>query len=478
MKSFFYLFGLSAVLYSCKQHGDFKKFTHDPVLYSKTVKKLNDVVLYNNFAPVVASRNYAYANIAAYECIAAGDSSYQSLHGQIRHLPRLPKPDTAKPVDFQLAALLSFVKVGNAVTFPEGVLMEYYEGLKRGADSAGMPEELLEATVAFSDTVVATIMKWSKGDNYAQTRSSEKFTVTSEDGRWTPTPPAYSQAMEPHWCDIRTLLLDSASQFDAPPPPAFNMTDTASEYYRQAMEVKRVGDSLTGEQKHIADFFDDNPFNLHVTGHVMYATKKFSPPGHWMNIVGIAAQKADADFATTVAAYTATSIALFDGFISCWKTKFQSNATRPETVINRYVDPSWQPYIQTPPFPTYVSGHSVISAASAEVMTHFFGDSLQYTDTSELEFGVPNRTFRSFRHAADEASWSRLYGGIHFRADLEEGAVVGRKIGEYIVKKLRMKKPAATAFKTAETFSKPHTLVSSAKLKAWAFEKVLKPVNS
>jgi hypothetical protein len=442
MNRLLYLCCFTIVLFSCKQHGDFKKFTHNPLLYSKTVKKLNDVVLYNNFAPVVASRNYAYANIAAYECIAAGDSNYQSLHGQIRHLPQMPKPAVGKPVDFQLAALLSFVKVGNDVTFPEGVLMDYYEGLKMSADSAGMPEDVLENTVAFSDAIVATIMKWSKDDNYAQTRSSEKYSVTTEEGRWIPTPPAYSQAMEPHWCDIRTLVLDSATEFDAPPPPKYDMKDSTSEYCRQVMEVKHVGDSLTDEQKHIADFFDDNPFNLHVTGHVMYATKKFSPPGHWMNIVGIAAEKAKSDFNTTVAAYTATSIALFDGFISCWKTKFECNSIRPETVINKYIDPNWRPYIQTPPFPSYVSGHSVISAASAEVMTHFFGDNFAYTDTSELEFGVPNLSFKSFRDAAQQAGQSRIYGGIHYRADNEQGALVGQKIGEFVVSKLRMKKSA------------------------------------
>jgi hypothetical protein len=202
------------------------------------------------------------------------------------------------------------------------------------------------------------------------------------------------------------------------------------------MEVKNTVANLTEEQKHIADFFDDNPFNLHVTGHVMYATKKFSPPGHWMNIVGIAAQKAGADFDKTVAAYTETSIALFDGFIACWKSKFTTNTIRPETVINKFLDPAWQPYIQTPPFPSYVSGHSVISSASAEVMTHHFGDHFAYTDTSELEFGIPNRSFQSFREAAQEAGWSRLYGGIHFRSDLEKGNDVGKKIGEYVVHRL------------------------------------------
>ncbi len=441
MKIFFYLSCIIAGLSSCKQNKDYTKFTHDPLLYCKTVKKINDVVLYNNFPPVIASRNYAYANIAAYECVAAGDSSYQSLAGQIKHLPEMPKPPADKKIDFHLAALLSVVKVGNAVTFPEGVLLDYWKELQESADSAGMPSDVLENTVAFSDTIAAVIMKWSKGDNYAKTRSAERFSVKAEDGRWIPTPPAYAQAMEPHWCDIRTLVLDSAAQFTPPPPPPYNVKDSTSFYSKELMEVKTVGENLTKDQKHIAEFFDDNPFNLHVIGHVMYATKKFSPPGHWMNIVGIAAKKSGVDFNTTVASYAATSIALFDGFISCWDTKFKINSIRPETVINKYFDPAWQPYIQTPPFPSYVSGHSVISAASAETMTHFYGENFSYTDTSQLEFGIPSRSFKSFREAALEASWSRLYGGIHFRSDLEQGNKVGAEIGEFIVKKLTFKKP-------------------------------------
>lgn len=397
-------------------------------------------MLYNNFSPVVASRNYVYANIAAYECIAAGDSNYLSLSGQIKHLPVLPKPIAGKPVNFELAAMLAFVKVGNAVTFPEGVLLDYWNELQSRARNEDMPDDLLENTVAFSDTIAASILKWSKGDNYAKTRSSERYTVNQLDGRWIPTPPAYAQALEPHWCDIRPLLLDSASQFLPPPPPVYNMKDTNSTYCREVMEVKNVVENLTPEQKHIAEFFDDNPFNLHITGHVMYATKKFSPPGHWMNIVGIAAEKAKSDFNSTVAAYTETAIALYDGFIACWKSKFTTNTIRPETVINKYVDPTWQPFIQTPPFPSYVSGHSVISAASAEVMTRHFGDNFSYIDTSEKEFGIANRSFKSFREAALEASWSRLYGGIHFRSDLEKGNEMGIRIGEFIVNKLRLRR--------------------------------------
>jgi hypothetical protein len=217
------------------------------------------------------------------------------------------------------------------------------------------------------------------------------------------------------------------------------MKDSTSAYCKEVMEVKKVAETLTEEQKHIADFFDDNPFKMNVTGHVMYATKKFSPPGHWMNIVGIAAQKAGADFNKTVSAYTETSIALFDGFISCWKAKYQYNTVRPETVINKLLDPNWQPYIQTPPFPSYVSGHSVISAAAAEVMTKYFGDNFAYTDSSEREFGIRDRSFKSFRHAAQEASLSRLYGGIHFRCDLDRGNEVGTRLGKYISRKVALR---------------------------------------
>ena len=438
---FWSVFAGTTILASCTEKaGNYQAFTEDPLLYSKTVKKLNDVVLENNFPPMIATRNYAYANIAAYETMVAGNPKFQSLTGQIKHLPSMPKPEAGKTIDFALATLLSFTKVGNAVTFPEGSMMEYYDELKKHAKEAGMTSEILKNTVAFSDTVVATILKWSKKDNYAETRSAEKYTVRDEDGRWVPTPPMYAQAVEPKWNTIRCLTLDSCSQFMPPRPPVYDIKNKSGLYYKSLLEVKNIGDSLTDEQKHIADFWDDNPFKLNVSGHVMFATKKFSPAGHWMNIVGIAAKEAKADFATTVAAYAETSIALFDAFISCWDEKFRSNFVRPETAINRYLDEEWRPYIQTPPFPSYTSGHATISAAAAEVMTQWFGDHLSFTDTSSLEFGIESRQIKSFREAAKEAGLSRLYGGIHYRFDNAEGNTCGKHLGEFIVQRLKLKK--------------------------------------
>lgn len=416
------------------------KFFNNQLLYNKTVKKLNDVVLENNFPPMIASRNYVYASIAAFECIAAGDSNYISLSGQIKHMPAMPKPEQGKEINYDLAAMFAFTKVGNAVTFPEGSMMGYYGDLKKMADSIGISQDVIKNTMTFSDSIVAAVMAWSKKDNYAQTRSAERYTVLYNiPGRWTPTPPAYTSAVEPHWKEIRPMVMDSASQFRPTPPPAFDIANKNSAYYKAMIEVKNVGDSLTDEQKHIAEFWDDNPVKTNVIGHVTIITKKFSPPGHWMNIIGIGAKAAKADFRTTVAAYAHTAIALFDAFISCWDEKFRSNYVRPETMINT-IDEKWRPYIQTPPFPSYTSGHATNSAAAAEVMTHWFGNNLSFTDTSLLEFGIKNREIKSFRAAAEEAAMSRLYGGIHYRFDNENGIVAGRKLGEYIANRLKLKK--------------------------------------
>jgi membrane-associated phospholipid phosphatase len=410
----------------------------DPLLYCKTVKQLNDVVLQNNFPPMIAARNYAYANIAAYECLAGGDSTLASLSGRIRHMPNMPVPADAQDVYYPLASLLAFIQVGNAVTFPEGSLMAHYQELLNKADSVGLSENRIHETKRYADAVSKTILNWSKNDNYAETRSAARFEVKEATGRWVPTPESYTSALEPHWRSIKPFVMDSAAQFRPGRPPVFSM-DRQSLYYTSLMEVKETVDSLTDEQKHIADFWDDNPFRMNVVGHVMFASKKFSPAGHWMNIVGIAAKKAGADFTTTVSAYTLTSIALFDAFISCWDEKYYSNYIRPETVINKEISVEWRPYIETPPFPSYTSGHSTISSAAAEVMTAFFGDALSFTDTSLLEFGIKSREIKSFRQAAQEASISRLYGGIHYRFDLDSGNAAGARVGQLVTRRLFQK---------------------------------------
>ncbi len=430
-------------LFSCQQTDNPQAIAYfnRADLYSKTVKQLNDIVLMNNFPPMIASRNYVYACIAGYECVAAGDKQFNSLHQQIKHLPALPSLPHLTAVNYQLAALLSLVKVGNAVTFPEGSLMTVYNSLLHDADSLGLTKKTINQTTEFSDSVVMMILRWSKKDAYAQTRSGVKYTIKeNEIGRWVPTPPQYMDAVEPNWAKIRPMIIDSAKQFSALPPPIVDIKNKNSAYYKALLEVKTIGEQLTTEQKHIASFWDDNPFKIHVVGHVRYATKSFSPSGHWLNIIGIAAKHNNDNFNITAALFAQGAIALFDAFISCWQQKYYANYVRPETMIAKHLSTEWNPFIQTPPFPSYVSGHATISAAIAEVMTKHFGEKFSFIDTSLLEFGIANRQIVSFRMAAEEAAMSRLYGGIHYRFDNDEGNTMGKKIGLFIAQKLQLEK--------------------------------------
>ena len=172
----------------------------------------------------------------------------------------------------------------------------------------------------------------------------------------------------------------------------------------------------------------------------MFATKKISPGGHWINITATACRNSNADVITSADAYLRVALSLVDGFISCWDEKYRSLLIRPETYINQYIDENWVPTLQTPPFPEYTSGHSVISAAAADVLTGVFGESFAFTDSTEIEFGLAPRSFTSFKQAADEAAVSRFYGGIHYVPACEIGKVEGAALGEFVRKKIRTKK--------------------------------------
>ncbi len=426
---------------ACHTKTDYEKIFNDPDLYCSTVHELNTIVMGNNFSPIVASRNYLYAAVAGYEVIAAGyPDKYNSFAGQLRGLGPVPKPPTGQKIDLEFSSLLAYCKLGESVTFPAGSMKYYTDSLKQLATDHGMPADIFENSIAYSDTVSSVIMEWSKHDNYLQTRGATEYEVKDSPGRWVPTPPAYSPAAEPHWREIRGLVIDSVNQFMPEPPYTFNVTDKNSPYYKEVKLSQNIVDSLSDEQVWIADFWDDNPFKLNVSGHLMFGTKKFSPPGHWMGIVGIAAKKSGADFKETTYAYAITSVALFDAFIQCWNIKYIYNTLRPETAINKYFDPNWRPHLQTPPFPEYSCGHCTISAAAAETLTSVFGDQFAYTDSTELEFGIRSRSYKSFREAALETQYSRFYGGIHYNYCCARSNVMGRELGDLVVERLKMKK--------------------------------------
>ena len=407
-------------------------------LLHAAVQRLSSVIVYDIFSPPQASRAYAYASVAAYEALRPAHPEYRTLAGQLNGLTPVPAPDSGVRYNLPLASVHAFMTVGKAMTFSR----DRMDSLRTALDQQirrrgkGVPDSVYARSIAYGERVAEHILAWSKQDNYLQTRGMPKYTVTSEVGRWIPTPPAYMDAVEPNWAKIRPFVMDSSSQFRAERPFAFD-TAKGSPYFRQVMEVYEARRQVTDEQRAFVSFWDCNPYVMHVQGHAMFATKKITPGGHWMGIVAIASRKRGADLMGSASAYARTAVALADGFIASWDTKFATSMIRPETVINRYVDEAWEPLLQTPPFPEYTSGHSVISTAAARVLTDEFGEAVAFVDSTEMEYGLPPRAFTSFAQAADEAAISRLYGGIHFRQAIEQGAVQGRRVGDLVTARVR-----------------------------------------
>ncbi|RMG61598.1 MAG: phosphatase PAP2 family protein, partial [Bacteroidetes bacterium] len=398
--------------------GAYAPAVQNPALYHRTMKALTDIIVYDIFSPPVASRIYAYPSIAAYEVMAQGNPDFRSMAGQLHELTPIPTADTTQPLSLEVAALRAFITVGRSMIFSEEKMDVYEEALWGELAAAGVPDAVLKNSHAYGDQVAAHIKAWADGDNYKETRTFPRYTVSDEPGRWTPTPPDYMDGIEPHWNQIRPFIIDSATQFVPVPPTAYDM-DPNSQFYKEMMEVYEAVNNLDDEQRQIAEFWDCNPFVTHHQGHVMFATKKITPGGHWIGITKIACLKAETDFMETVEAYARTSIALADAFISCWDEKYRSNLIRPETVINQHIDEDWLPLLQTPPFPEYTSGHSVISSAAAVTLTDLFGDNFDFVDSTEVEYGLTVRNYGSFLEASSEAAISRLYGGIHYMPAIE-----------------------------------------------------------
>lgn len=435
-----FLFILSLLITACKTNNtEYQLAASNPEFLHRSIKAITDRIVHDIFSPPVASRIYAYTCIAGYEALVPFHNELVSLAEQVNGLEPLPQPEAGKEYSDALACVQATLQVGRALIFSESDLDIFYDQVMNEFRNTGMPDDVFERSVKYGNDVANHILAWANKDNYKQSRSFPKFSITDDPGRWRPTPPAYMDAVEPHWTTIRPFVLDSSRQFIPQPPVPFS-TKKDSPFYKAAYAVYETGKNLTEEQRQIASFWDCNPFVMNVHGHVMFASKKISPGGHWINIVRVACTTKQADMATSAEAYARVAIALADGFISCWDEKYRSNLVRPETYINQYIDENWLPLLQTPPFPEHTSGHSVISTAAAVTLTDFFGDNFEFTDNTELEFGLPARSFKSFLQASEEAAISRFYGGIHYMAAIEEGVKQGRKVGQWVVGQISTRK--------------------------------------
>ena len=440
MKVQFCVYMLVSMVLSCTQPS--KSIVISPEVFHASVDKVMEIQIHDIFSPPVASRVFVYPNIAAYEILAQNNHGMQSLAGKVKDLKTIPLPKNRKNTNLELAAIVAHMELSKTLIFSEDKMSVLQDSLYAEWKSINRRE--FDRSKAYALKVVNHIKDWMDEDNYDQTRTMPKFNVNIDDpSRWQPTPPAYMDGIEPHWNKIRPFLLDSAAQFKPKRHPEFSL-EKGSKFFEELIEVYDVSKEITvkgddSEEIEIAQFWDCNPYVSVTRGHFMFATKKISPGAHWIGIAKIASRKTNANVEQTVNAYTKTSIAIADAFISCWDEKYRSSLIRPETLINQHIDQDWLPILQTPPFPEYTSGHSVASGAASTVLTAIFGDNFQFDDDTEVPYGLPIRSFKSFNLAAEEAAISRLYGGIHYKAAIDQGLVQGRNVGTWVVNRINVK---------------------------------------
>lgn len=397
--------------------------------------ELTQVIIYDVFTPPVASRIYAYTSLAQYEAVKYIDPSAPSFTAKLNGFAPMPAPDANKKYNFILAGTKAFCTVAyNIKIFSVDTLKKYEDSIYALYKNA-LPQDVYDNSMALGDTIGKTVLKRAAKDMYKETRGMPKYLGSEDDGKWRPTAPDYSDGVEPFWNKILSMSLDSASQFRPGPPPAFSK-DTSSAFYQMIKEVYTVNKNLSDSQKTVALFWDDNPFTVQHSGHLMFANKKITPGGHWMGITAIACRKTNADAVKTAEAYALTACALLDGFISCWDAKYTFEYVRPITQIDLWIDKGWSPFLQTPPFPEYTAGHATISGSASAVLTHLFGDNFAFHDTSDSAYIGMTRDFSSFTQAGKEAALSRLYGGIHYHNSINVGFEKGQLVGDNLWKRL------------------------------------------
>ncbi len=415
--------GLFCLILSCKESKKIDTALNASHLHMAN-KKLIDVTMEDVFNPPLATRIFCYPNLAAMEVWY--HKKGKSFFNENIATNTITIGDTTG-VDFSIASLYAFSLTAKKIVFSEYMLDTLINQLHTAAIKNGQNEATWKKSCVYGEKVTLAIQSWITEDNYAKVKSDDQYTIRNTDSTWALTPPNYEQALEPNWKKMRPVFIKKLEDFKPKKRPHFS-TEKNSTFYNFALDVYKNSKKNIQEEKDIALHWDCNPNEFNDSGHNTHFEHKISPPGHWVNITSIICKQKNTNFEATLNAYSAVTSSMYDGIIVCWDTKYREELVRPVTYINKYIDKTWMPFIQTPPFPEYTSGHSTVSGAASFILEKTFPNT-SFTDDTETSFGLKPRTFKSIDKAGQEASYSRFYGGIHYKFGVENGFENGQKIG-------------------------------------------------
>ncbi len=440
MKKTFYI-ALLLSLWACQVANDkTQKYSAEEANQQKShlIHQLNhaliSVISEDLFPPPVASRIYAYSNIAAYETVRLMDTELPSLAGSLNGLDPINFMPESNEAFLEIAMIKSFCEVAKHHVYRDFLLDSVFQQMTDTLRLAYPDQDLFDRSLDLGQQIAQHINQWADNDGYIQTRTMPKYEPLQVNYAWEATQPIYAEALEPHWNKLRPFVMDSASQFRVDMPIDFS-EQRNSPFYEAAEEVYQIVNAANEEDIEIAVYWDCNPGPTMIEGHVMKVRKQNTPGGHWIGIHSIVSQKMNRSLTQSCQTYAKLSAGMADGFIAAWDTKYSHHLMRPETYINKHIDPDWLPKLESPPFPEFTSAHSLISAVAASVLAEEYGETSFYDDTNVM-FGLPPKSFNNFWEAAEEAAKSRLLGGIHYTFACDIGFEQGKRLGVLVNSKM------------------------------------------
>ncbi len=383
--------------------------------------------------PPTSGRIYGYAGVALYEAVAAGTPTLPTLVGRLRDMPAMPVADPTQIYDWPsvvngtLAAVSEPLLGESAVRTLFNASQQEHAGRQvrrlrdqlSAARRQSVDSAIVARSLAFGTTIGTAVAAWAATDGFAETRTLPYRVPTHDPALWVPTQPGLDP-VEPHWHRLRSLVLTDGYECSVRLNPPFS-TAIDSAFYAQALEVYQMGIKLTPAEAEIAEFWADHAGNggMHT--------------GHWLLIANQLIDQLNLNLAEGAKMLMLTGLAMHETGIAVWTMKYDTMVMRPETYIQRYIDPAWEPLLVTPNFPEYPSGHATFGAAAAAIITAHWGV-IAFTDNAGIVKNMGrSRFFASLEAAAYENALSRLYGGVHYRMGMEAGLQQGECIGQQIL---------------------------------------------